>query len=178
MSELEITKIHSEIPVGSFDCGNPSINASISESYYPTLLQHAYAFMVSCNNIILGYYMIKFLNIKLTTCPEEIADYCSSLCDDCFSLHIKYVAVNSIYQRNGIGHNILNYIIKSTFELSRLWPVRLITLDALKEKYSWYQELGFIAFNEADLEDDSPTLFMYMDCLLNPDSVNSYSETI
>ncbi|MEG0227690.1 MAG: GNAT family N-acetyltransferase [Lachnospiraceae bacterium] len=173
MAALEITKLQSEVPRGVFDCRNASINALISESYYPTVLQHAYAFNISCEGVTIGYYMLKFLSIKLDVCPEEIADYASSMCSDCFSVHIKYIAIDFCYQKKGIGRNIMQYIIESVFALCKLWPIRLVTIEALKEKYAWYQNIGFVAFDEENLDDDSATIKMYIDCLLEQEVVNN-----
>ncbi len=173
MATIEISKANSEV---TLDCGNASINSLITESYYTTILQHAYCYIVSYNNEVVGAYMLKFTKIELDICPEDIADYRSEICTDCFSVHIKYIAVDKRYQRNGLGKLILKYIIKSVMQLCEKWPVRLITLDALKEKYEWYLALGFLPFNEKDIDNDSATISMYMDCLINIDEVNTYCE--
>lgn len=173
MATIEISKVNSEV---TLDCGNASINSLITESYYTTILQHAYCYIVSYKDRVVGTYMLKFTKIELNICPEDIADYRSEICTDCFSVHIKYIAVDKSYQGKGIGTFIMQYIIKSVMQLCEKWPVRLITLDALKEKYKWYLELGFLPFNEKDIDDDSATISMYMDCLLNQDEVNTYCE--
>lgn len=178
MAVFQVSKLQSEISGGVFDCGNPSINSLILDSYYATVLQHAYGYKVSCEGIVIGYYMLKFLKIKLDNCPESISDYRSSFCNDCFSVHIKYIAVDTKFQKQGLGSGMMKYIIKLVFGLCEHWPIRLITLDALKEKYEWYKSLGFLAFDEDDLTSDEATIHMYLDCLLNPRLVNNYSEML
>lgn len=174
MAKIKISKMEKEIPTESIDCGNASINALIEKSYYPTILQHAYSYIVCYDEKIIGAYMLKFVKIELEDCPEEIADYVSDMCSDCFSLHIKYIAVDEKYQRKGIGKYLLKYIVKGVRELCENWPIRLITLDALKEKYDWYCSLGFLPFNKEDLEDDNTTIHMYLDCLIHVEKVNTY----
>ena len=174
MAKIEISKMKKEIPPMTIDCGNASINTLIAKSYYPTILQHAYGYTICFDGKIIGAYMLKFVKIDLTDCPEEISDYVSDMCADCFSLHIKYIAVDKKYQRRGIGKYVLQYIVMGVRELCKNWPIRLITLDALKDKYSWYNSLGFLPFNEKDLDDENTTIKMYLDCLIDSEVVNTY----
>lgn len=174
MAKIKIVKMEKEMPTGTIDCGNTSINSMIDKSYYPTILQHAYGFYIYFDEKIVGAYMLKFAKINLEECPEDISDYISDMCRDCFSLHIKYIAVDEKYQRRGIGQTVLKYIVKSVKELCGVWPIRLITLDALKSKYDWYSALGFVAFNEKDLYDNNTTVRMYLDCLMDVEVVNNY----
>ena len=177
MGRMLIKKIESDISK-SFDCGNSSINSLVYESYYPTILQHAYAFEVRIDERIMGYFMCRFSTIEIETCPEEIADYMSDNFKSCASLHIEYIAIDKLYQGYGIGRSVMNHIIQWSKRLCKMYPVRLITLDALKEKYGWYQDLGFLAFDENDIDDSSPTIRMYIDCLLEKELVYNYIEKI
>lgn len=174
MAKLKISMIAEEIPIDRFDCGNQSINSLVSKSYFPTILQHAYAYSFSYDHTILGYYMLVFKQIPLDKCPEDVAEYRSDLFDSCYSVHIEYIAVNKCFQNRGIGHNILRMVAKNVFSLCRHLPIRLITLDALKDKYSFYKNLGFTALNDSDMDNESSTIFMYQDCLLRKETVNNY----
>lgn len=174
MFGIKISKMKENNLVNAFDCGNASINMLMNESYYPTILQHAYSYLVYKDYKIIGAYMLKFMKIVLSDCPEEISDFQSNICEDCFSIHIKYIAIKKEQQGKGIGSVILKYIVKSVRILCEKWPIRLLTLEALKERYEWYCELGFLPFNEEDLLNDEPTIKMYLDCLLNVDLVNDY----
>ena len=175
MGKIFIKKIESEISK-SFDCGNSSINSLVHESYYPTILQHAYAFEVRNDTHIIGYFMYHFSTIELEICPEEISDYMTENFKKCSALHIEYIAVDKNYHGYGVGKSIINHIIVCGRKLCETYPIRLITLDALKEKYEWYQSLGFLAFDENDLNDSSPTIRMYIDCLLDKELVHNYIE--
>ncbi|MDO4343711.1 MAG: GNAT family N-acetyltransferase [Eubacteriales bacterium] len=173
MAMIEISKLSGEMN-NSFDCGNNSINALIVESYYATILQHAYGYTAIVNGQVVGIYMLKFMKIVLEQGPECLSDYKSDICNDCFSVHIKYIAVQVGEQGKGLGRLILKYIITEVMKLCQNWPVRLITLDALKEKYEWYRSIGFVAFNEEDQKDNDSTIKMYLDCLLDKELVDSY----
>lgn len=151
--------------IRDFKCGNASIERTITESYYLTLLKHAYAYKIIGNGMILGYYMLLFRKILLEDCPESIGDYYTEKLDYCTSIHIDYLAINEKYQHRGIGTNVLKMIILFVMKFGKKLPIRLITIDALKEYYDWYRGIGFIAFNEKDLKDSKPTISMYMDCI-------------
>lgn len=175
MGRMEMKKLNHDTCDRVFDCGNASINKLITESYFPTILQHLYCFEVTVDGEIIGYYMYGFQMIKLEECPEEIREYYSSLSNVCYTINLKYIAVASQYQHRGFGSIILCSIIKYTHEMCKNWPVRMITLNALKERVDWYQRNGFKMFNELDAQNDNITeVKMYMDCLLNPDKVKEY----
>lgn len=177
MGQLVISKLHGDIQKDSFDCGNDSINNMVYESYYPTLLKHAYAFQVkdSITGNVLGYYMIKFRSIKISDCPDDIPEYKGSLINDCCALHISYVAVGKKYQRHKIGSNILKAIIKAAKESSNQLPILLITIDALRDKAEWYRHLGFSYFGEQQTREEiQSTVPMYIDCIENRQIVYNY----
>lgn len=177
MGELVVSKLHGDIQKDSFDCGNDSINNMVYQSYYPTLLKHAYAFQVqdSISRNVLGYYMIKFRSIKISNCPDDISEYEGSLVNDCCALHISYVAVGKRYQRHNIGSSILKLIISAAKESSKQLPILLITIDALRDKTEWYEKLGFSYFEAKDTQKEiQSTVPMYIDCIENRQLVYDY----
>lgn len=172
---IEINKLSADVPSDSFDCGNQSINNLIFQSCYPTILHQSYAFCVSNDNDIIAYYMLKFIDIDIDICPDEISDYC----DDSFDPHlcavnIEYIAVDKKYQGYRFGTRILQQIITDVQKLCEYWPVRFITLDALTTKIDWYKTLGFKEFKPND--DSSSTVRMYLDCA-PIDLIQSYVNT-
>lgn len=172
MAELSFRKIEKEIK--SFDCGNPSINCQIREAYYPHILNFAYTFQVSFKDKIVGYYMIKFLSINICDCPEPIKSFYVTDMDKCCTFHIGFLAVNKGLQKQGIGSAVLTTLIADARRLSRQYPLLLITIDALKEKYEWYRQRGFRAFDEKAREDDKSTIRMYIDCVEDRDVISRY----
>lgn len=176
MAELSFQKIEKEIK--SFDCGNDSINRQIKEAYFPHILKLAYTFQVSCKGKIVGYYMIKFLNIRISDCPEPIESYYVSEFDKCCVFHIGFLAVDKEFQKHGIGSAVLRTLIADAKRLSKQYPLLLITIDALKEKYEWYRQKGFRAFDERDQENNETTIRMYIDCVEDRDIISRYAEEI
>ncbi|MBE5810405.1 MAG: GNAT family N-acetyltransferase [Clostridiales bacterium] len=174
MAKMKIVKLQRDLQGCSFDCGNPSINALVKESFYPTLLQHLYAFEVLVDDVTVGYYMIGFRRLSLAHCPDEVSDYTSNMSDLCYSLHLKYIAVDKNFQHCGIGRRTLQLLLRKVVIMCNDWPIRLITLHALKEKIQWYQSIGFSVFCEEDLNNEQPDVEMYMDLLLNKEAVMEY----
>lgn len=165
MGKIKFELLDNDKETKSFYCHNGSIERIIAESYFLTLLKHAYAYRFSTEGEILGYYMILFRKIELSLCPEIISEYYCDHMNYCVAVHIDYLAVSSKYQHKGIGTTVLKIVIKSIFDLSESFPVRIITIDALKEVYDWYCEIGFTAFDKDDLKNSNPTISMYMDCI-------------
>lgn len=178
MAQVHIEKLGSDISEGMFNCGNPTINRQIQESYFPTILQHAYAYQVVISGRVVAYYMIKLRTVKLSDAPEEIKDYSSSLISDCGAVHIKYIAVATEYQKQSIGTNVLKAIIMQVSRMCQQLPITILTLDALTDKYEWYKKNGFSAFNEKELEKCENTIPMYMNCILDMNAVYNYSDSM
>jgi len=176
MGKLAVRKLCYDVQEGTFDCGNGSINRCIYESYYPTLLQHAYAFQVLVDDIIVGYYMIGFERYLFDddALPEEVNDYRSTIVNTVPAIYVKYIAIQKEFQNRKIGSSLLKYIVDRVFVLCKDFPVSIITLDALKEKYQWYKKNGFLPIDENAMRDQEPTIKMYMKCILATDDVNDY----
>lgn len=137
-------------------------------------MQYSYAYEVSLSGQVVGYYMIKFRTINLEKAPPEIGEFESSIVHDCSALHISYIAVDKKYQNKKIGTYILKTIVAQVLKMCQQFPITLITLDALKDKYEWYKKRGFIAFDESELNAMETTIPMYISCIINKDAVNNY----
>lgn len=181
MSNLTIKRIETPNIDPKFDCGNYSINSKLrQDSYYMDVLQHAYTYEIFYGKILVGYYMISFRTISLNLLPEDLSDYCAGSSNSCTSLHLDFIAIDSKMQKHSIGTNTLRYLIVDvTNNLCRVWPIRLITLEALTNKIDWYKKLGFSLFNEDNTTSnpDSPTAWMYLDCLQDPEKLYNYIES-
>jgi GNAT superfamily N-acetyltransferase len=176
MIAIKTKKVQCDLSDSSFNCGVAGINRMIRESYYPTLLQHMYAYEIIVNDIIVGYYMIEFRRIYLAESglEEKIGEYISDLADACYALNLRYIAVGSEYQHRGIGSLMLKLIIKQTNELCKNWPIRLITLDALPEKVEWYKSNGFLPFRKNCAKNAKGEVPMFFDCLLDEKLLEEY----
>lgn len=174
MAKISIEKLDHDVLEKEFDCGNSSVNMQVQGSFYPTLLQYAYAYKISISDNVVGYYMIKFRTIKMEKAPSEISEYTCSLIDECNAVHIKYIAIDKKYQRKTIGTYVLKTIIVNVLNLCQKFPITLITLDALIDKYDWYKKNGFVAFNEDELQDSQLIIPMYINCILDKKAVNDY----
>lgn len=177
--ELEIKKISSDVVLGSFDCGNQSINNLISQSYYPTLLHQGHAFCVHYNGQVIAYYMLSIIAFNIDKCPPDVKEYLEHSIKNSFNkhfaaVHIQYLAVDKQYQKYGIGTQLLKRIIKSTQALCKQWPIRFITLDALDDKVPWYRKNGFKEFGFGDT-DHATT--MYLDCVSQKD-IDDYASDV
>ena len=94
---IEINKLSADVPLGSFDCGNQSINNLIFQSCYPTILHQSYAFCVSNDKGIIAYYMLKFVNIDISICSDEISEFYDDSFDDWIFGYVGFFKSQSIY---------------------------------------------------------------------------------
>ena len=152
MGVLQIKQVTRSVEDVEFDCGVSSINEFVRNSYFPTISQHAYAYSIAKDSMILGYYQILFREIEIDNFPEEISEYDSGVKDGKISaIHIRFIAVDIEYQNNGVGSAILKVIIRKVLDLSKEWPIKVITIDALPHLESWYEKEGFIKMKKVDV---------------------------
>lgn len=179
MGKLQYRKITREVENTSFTCGIRSIDEYVRNSYYPTIVQHAYGYSISGKGIILGYYMIMFREIELDDFPEEISDYDPEIKDRKVSaVHISYIAIDEKYQHNKIGTATIQAIIKDVKILAERWPIRVITIDAREDLVPWYEKLGFCKMVNNTPGQDGITVSMFFDCMQHEDAFAQYIESI
>ena len=179
MGNLQYRKVTREVENTSFTCGIPSIDDYVKNSYYPTIVQHAYGYSISGKGIILGYYMIMFREIKLADFPPEIADYDPEIKERKISaVHIRYIAIDERYQHNKIGTVTIQTIIKNVRMLAANWPIRVITIDAREDLVLWYEKLGFRKMVNNTPGQDGVTVSMFLDCMQQKDEFMEYMDSI
>lgn len=177
MEILQFKKVTQDIETQPFDCGVESINEYVKNSYYPTIVQHAYAYSIMSHDKVLGYYQIMFREIELQDFPDDIADYDAGVKDGRISaVHIRYIAISEQYQKNKIGTSTLRAVIKNVIDLSDIWPIRVITIDARPDLVEWYQKEGFVKMQNNTIGQNGTTEAMYFDCLRYPDELEHYLE--
>lgn len=177
MAKLRTERLRRDLKESSFDCGNIGINEQIRESYYLDLLRYVHAFEIFVDNKSVGFYQIGFRRIYLSSCPEDISDYSAAGIDWCFSLNVQYIAIDKNYQGCGIGSMVLLSILNKARVLSMNYPVRLVTLLAVRERVQWYKDRGFKMFDESEIENlHNHEIDMYIDLLSvsNKEKIEEY----
>lgn len=172
---IQISRISGEAK--QLDCGNDNINKKLEDAYFADLLRQGYTYEISVRNIILGYYMLTLKKYTVYDWKADEISYASGLSRDYFTLHLQYILIDKRYQKKGIGTAVLKKIISDAKQLSNEWPIRFLTLDALPDKYKWYEKCGFSPMNE-DAEKNSFEIGMFLDCIDDKTELNRYISSI
>ena len=158
VDKLLIKRVQSEPVLDGFNCGNGSINHAIRDGYYISLLKQAYAYEICIGEDVIGHYRIRIVQISYDD------DYHISSAENGYSaVKLDYLAIDKKFQNCGAGTTVLKYIAGRVEQFSTILPIRFFTLDALREKVSWYQKRGFQLYSENNLTVNSETVAMYMD---------------
>lgn len=162
MSEIKCPLMDKEV-IG-FKCANSSIEQQIRDSYFITLLKQAYGHQIVIDGAVIGYYMLYFKGVQLDEINKIMdEEYKSNMADYYMAMHIRYLAIDERLQHKGIGTCVLRGIIAEILRLSKIYPIRIITIDALSEYYEWYKNIGFKDFPGRGI--DGITYPMFMDCM-------------
>ena len=162
MGTLYFKKVTQSVESHPFDCGVSSINDYVRGSYYPMVIQQAYAYSIMSGDKILGYYQMMFKDISLDKFPEHIADYSF---DDSYrkvtAVHLRYIAIDKKYQGLKIGTAALEIIMDKCRRLADNWPVRVITIDANVNLLQWYKKFDFQEMPRNAESQEGVTVAMY-----------------
>lgn len=173
MSEtLYVRPLVADVCVQRFDCGNGLINTSLAcDAYYKHLAKKASTTEVALKTDT-GFQTVAYcsLSVIMFGVVEEDEEEISYP-----AVHIDIIGVDRDSQGKGYGTQLLRYIIQRIGNFSQFACIRYVLLDAIKDKYTWYEERGFLALNVEDLENDEPTIQMFMD-LRDDNLLQSYFE--
>lgn len=89
------------------------------------------------------------------------------------AIKIGRLAVSEDKKRQGIGEEIINYIISFCITHNGNCACKLITVDAYKKSLGFYQKMGFMFLSDRDEDED--TRQMYLD--LTP-YLNTYNDEV
>ena len=174
MGKLIFTKLNHPADQ-CFTCGNSSIDKKVADSYFLTLLDRCYAYEVTTESgVIVAYYQIQFKRFPIDRFPEPIDEYSLNSYVDLYAMHIEYLAVRKEYQYQKIGSNVLKHILAKIIMFHRDCPFRLVTINALNEKVSWYQRA--FGFKEVDQDGDDPETTLMMIDLLSAENLRLLKE--
>lgn len=177
MAKLQFSRITKDVENIEFDCGINSINGYIQQSYYPFIIQQAYTYSVKSDDLILGFYQVLFRDIYLEDLPDDIEYIDSEINNDkIIAVHIRFIAVDSNYHRKKIGTSILRSALKRIKDLSKEWPIRIITIDARKELVDWYKREGFLMMKNNTVGQDGVSDAMYFSLINYPEEIEEYEE--
>ena len=166
MAELKCPLMDKEVV--DFCCDNNSIEQQVRDSYYITLLRQAYGHKIMLDGIVLGYYMLYFKEISLEEVNSIMGDeYESNMMEYYTAVHIRYLAIDKVYQHNGFGTMALQGFLKRILELSKNYPIRIITIDAIALFHEWYKKIGFRDIPGKKF--DGIVYPMYVDCMSEED---------
>ena len=164
MGKINYTALRTREELVGFSCGNSSIDQLVANSFYPNQYRQIMAYKMSMCNHCVGFFSVSVVGISLENSDASVAEYFYN--EPSFAaVKLDYIAVDKRIQRNGIGTTTLEYIVQEARKLYKGWPVRLLVLDAVRDKVGWYEERGFEPINKADMDKISPTVAMYLDLM-------------
>ncbi|CDH06976.1 conserved hypothetical protein [Xenorhabdus bovienii str. oregonense] len=148
----------------NFDCGEPALNnylKAVSGQHDKKDLSRTFVLTSSQNESqIKGYYSLALCTVELDEIPEKISKkYPSSL----YCALIGRLAINKLFQRQGLGEILLIDAIRKSIESSESIPTPMIIVDAKHDiAKKFYINMGFQEFPKMKFR-----LFMPMNAAVN-----------
>ena len=161
---IDCALLEAERELLDFDCGNSSVNALVAKSFLAHAVKQQLTYKILYQNIVVGFWTVSMRGVTLDNSDAKVAE-CYEDPPEFGAVKLNYIAVSKEVQGCGIGSSALWYIIKKAQELYQQWPVRMLILDAIRDKMEWYQKFGFEAICQEDISSDSATVQMYLDLM-------------
>ncbi|MCM3110043.1 GNAT family N-acetyltransferase [Lederbergia lenta] len=175
MSELSIRTITYQDYhlTKDFKCENSSIEQFLrTDAYYSTINKEASTSLVFHNENLVGFFTLNKSKLAIDIDEESDIDLEELTTQDC--LFIARLGVRTEYKENGIG----SWIIKKIIEIASMVNERFIALDALIERYRWYEKRGFSHLIESEIIESNSDGLVYMILdLYDEKLIDEYFET-
>lgn len=168
MGTLCYTLLESESDLKSFDCGNASINRLVADSFYPNLLKQIQTYMITLQGHRIGFCSLSIARLSIEDSDAPIAEYYNNS-PSYGALQIDFIAIDKKIHNHGVGTNALSFFVDQARKIYNTLPIRVVVLDALRDKLSWYSNRGFVPIKSSDTEGTSETIKMYYDLMPNED---------
>lgn len=163
--------VENEAELQNFDCGISTVNDLVAASFYPHICKQRKVYKILVREAKVGFLSVSVSSISLAHSDAPVADNYEDS-PSFGAVKLDYIAVDQKVQKQRIGTTALKYIIQEARELYKFWPVRLLILDAIRERIDWYRALGFEAVSQTELKSDSPTVQMYIDLMPESEKKN------
>jgi predicted GNAT family N-acyltransferase len=159
IGDYEQLKLRHRGQLKSFECTDKDLNDFLFNDaidYYDQLMGVTYVWVDKTKDTIVAYYTL--VNDKITRDEDERSSW-NRLSRP--SMKIGRLAVNSQYERQGVGQYILNYLKLRLISDKRVSGCRFITVDAYRAALPFYERCGFAFLSHKDESD--PTRLMFFD---------------
>lgn len=153
--DITIDPITEEIQTDCFDFGNGSIMNRLRNAYYLEVMRLASVKSIKIQeNTVVVYYIVLLTSMRSAD-DSDGHEYAA--------IKLDTICIDKSFQGKYIGTTVLQYIISTAKQFSDFAGCRFLILDALKEKYEWYVNNGFLIVDESTLTDSKPTVEMFID---------------
>jgi GNAT superfamily N-acetyltransferase len=82
-------------------------------------------------------------------------------------MKIGRLGVSNKMQGKGIGRHLVGFVIELAIIQNEVCACRLLTVDAYRQSLSFYENLGFSYFSEADKEKNTRQMYLDLVPLIN-----------
>lgn len=142
MSELKIGDVISEPPatiLHQVQLENQSFFNILNNAYYDSIAKRAAFKQLSCNDVILGYYVASLNKFSL---PEDIIENYDEY--KYYAVHLDLIYLLPQYRKRKIGKATMQQFLLFAQNVSAHTGCRFVTLDAIKGLEPWYTSIGFV----------------------------------
>lgn len=150
MNVLDFSKVKSErlskvYDLSKFDCSDEDLNDFIKNdalTYQAKKLATTILFFYEDN--VIGFISVAADSLKLNLDEKETYGIHQKKLEDVPAIKLARLAVDKIFQKQGVGTNILKWIIGYALDYSEIIAVRFITIDAYPDKTDFYLKFNFM----------------------------------
>ncbi|WP_316767989.1 GNAT family N-acetyltransferase [Pedobacter frigiditerrae] len=175
-------KLLEETVLKPFDCGDDDLNDFLfnkSKPYHKDLL--ATTFIIENEERTIGYFSIFNDSVRIEDLHLASTSATKSFLKKILPFkkrHLRYypaikigrLGVCDTAKGQGLGKDIVSYVISMAIDNNKHCACKFITVDAYSQSLKFYEKMGFNYFSQKDQGDDTRQMYLDLTPIVNADN--------
>jgi len=144
---IEIRQLSKNDDTSTFDCGDVTLNQYIKQYAKQNQFKHyiGTTYIALDKGVILGYVSVSASSLRTDTLAENLTKRLPQY--PLPILRLTRLAVGSTYHQQGLGKNLLRFVLTLTLKQKEQFGCFGLVVDAKEGSVSFYEQFGFVAFD-------------------------------
>jgi predicted N-acetyltransferase YhbS len=144
---IQIRQLTKNDDTSTFDCGDVTLNQYIKQYAKQNQFKHyiGTTYIALVKGVIVGYVSVSASSLRTDALTEHLTKRLPQY--PLLILRLTRFAVDNKYKQQGLGKNLLKFVLNLTLKQKEQFGCFGLVVDAKEGSVSFYEQFGFIFFN-------------------------------